>query len=70
MAPLLEVRDISVRYGKTVAVDGLSLEVASDEAVALIGPNGAGKSTTLKTLAGELQPADGRDRVPGKAHSQ
>lgn len=59
MAPLLEVREISVRYGKTVAVDALSLQVASDEAVALIGPNGAGKSTTLKALAGELQPASG-----------
>lgn len=59
MAPLLDVRNISVRYGKTVAVDGLSLQVARDEVVALIGPNGAGKSTTLKTLAGELQPAAG-----------
>ena len=59
MTPLLEVRGLSVRYGKNLAVSGLSLKVGADEAVALIGANGAGKSTTLNALAGVLRPSEG-----------
>jgi branched-chain amino acid transport system ATP-binding protein len=48
--PILELRQIEVRYGSVPAVRGLSLELAKGEIVGLIGPNGAGKSTTLLAI--------------------
>src|SRR5882672_2795363 len=56
--PLLEIRDLHVRYGRVQAVRGVSLTVAPGEVVAVLGANGAGKSSLLKTLIG-LQPAAG-----------
>ncbi|MBR8743742.1 ABC transporter ATP-binding protein [Nocardiopsis sp. MG754419] len=53
----LAVEDLTVRYGDTTAVDGVSLDVAPAETVAVIGPSGCGKSTTLRAVAG-LTPAD------------
>ena len=50
--PLLEVRDLSVRYDKAVILNGVSLEVAEGEFVGLVGPNGAGKSTLLRAISG------------------
>jgi len=49
---LLEVTDVSVHYGKIVALKGVTLAVDEGEIVALIGANGAGKTTTLKTISG------------------
>jgi branched-chain amino acid transport system ATP-binding protein len=51
-APLLSVRDLRVRYGAAIALDGVSLDVCEGEVVALVGANGAGKTTTLKTITG------------------
>ncbi len=51
-APLLEVRDLTVRYGGVVAVDNVSLSVHEGQIVGLIGPNGAGKTTTIDALCG------------------
>jgi branched-chain amino acid transport system ATP-binding protein len=56
---LLEVRDLSVRYGSIEALRGVSLSVMPGEFVAIIGPNGAGKSTLVNTVAGLLRPARG-----------
>jgi ABC-2 type transport system ATP-binding protein len=53
------------RYGTTVAVDHLSLEVGRGEMVALLGPNGAGKSTSIAMLLGLLDPAAGSIEVMG-----
>jgi branched-chain amino acid transport system ATP-binding protein len=55
----LKVDRIKVGYGKTVALHGISLEVASGEIVALIGANGAGKSTTLRAISGLLRTTEG-----------
>jgi len=55
----LKVDRIVVGYGKTVALHGISLEVASGEIVALIGANGAGKSTTLRAISGLLRSTEG-----------
>ncbi len=52
-------------YGKTVAVDGLSLRVKSGEIVGFLGPNGAGKTTTLKMLVGLLKPDKGNITICG-----
>src|SRR5687768_4395636 len=65
MPPAIEVRDLEVRYGKRVAVDGLSLTVEPGEIVGLLGPNGAGKSTALAALAGALAPSRGAIHLAG-----
>ena len=61
----IEAIDLVVRYGSTVAVDGLSLSVDPGEVVALLGPNGAGKTSTVESLEGYRRPAGGRVRVLG-----
>jgi branched-chain amino acid transport system ATP-binding protein len=50
--PLLEVRDLSVRYDKAQILNGVSLTVDAGELVGLVGPNGAGKSTLLRAISG------------------
>jgi multiple sugar transport system ATP-binding protein len=56
---------VTKRFGATVAVDGLSLEVRAGEFVVLLGPTGAGKTTTLRLLAGLETPDDGRVTIAG-----
>jgi ABC-2 type transport system ATP-binding protein len=62
---VLSLRNVTLRYGGFVAVDGLSLEVQSGEVFGLLGPNGSGKSTTLSAVAGALPAATGEIRVAG-----
>jgi ABC-type branched-subunit amino acid transport system ATPase component/ABC-type branched-subunit amino acid transport system permease subunit len=61
----LEVRDVSVRFGGIVAVDGASLEVAPGEIVGLIGSNGAGKTTLLDVCSGFGEASSGRVLLGG-----
>jgi len=56
----VRLASITKRYGQTVAVDGLDLEVADGELVTLLGPSGCGKTTTLRMVAGLIEPTDGR----------
>jgi branched-chain amino acid transport system ATP-binding protein len=63
---LLELTDLSVRYGAIRAVNNLHLRVEQGELVALVGSNGAGKSTTLSAIAGVHKPASGTIVFDGK----
>ena len=60
---LIELRNVSVTFGTTVALDSLSIEMSSGGAVGLLGPNGAGKSTLIKMLLGFVEPTRGDTRV-------
>ncbi|MBN1419361.1 MAG: ABC transporter ATP-binding protein [Planctomycetes bacterium] len=62
---LLEAEDLRKRYGRILALDGLSLALRSGEIFGLIGPNGAGKTTTLRILATVVPPDGGAFRVCG-----
>ncbi|WP_051062407.1 ABC transporter ATP-binding protein [Ilumatobacter nonamiensis] len=57
---VLEVSDLTVRYGAAVALRGIDLVIGEQEAVAVLGPNGAGKTTLLRTISGLLKPAAGQ----------
>ena len=59
-ASLLDYQNVSVYRGDTLALDGVSLQVAVGEHVAILGPNGCGKSTLIKTFTRECYPAAGR----------
>ena len=52
---LLEIRDLTIDYGKARALDSVSLSIDQGEIVALIGPNGAGKTTLLRAISGLVQ---------------
>jgi len=62
-AAALRLEGIRLRYGTTVAVDGLDLEVREGEILGLLGPNGAGKTTTVGIATGLLAPDEGRVTV-------
>jgi manganese transport system ATP-binding protein len=61
----VDVRRLTVRYGKIVALEGVDLSVEGGQALGIIGPNGSGKSTLLKAIAGLLEPSAGEVRVFG-----
>jgi ABC-2 type transport system ATP-binding protein len=63
--PVIEVSGLRKRYGATLAVDGVSLEVRDGEIFGLIGPNGAGKTTTMECIEGVRAPDAGRIAVLG-----
>jgi ABC-2 type transport system ATP-binding protein len=65
MSALISVSDLTKRYGRTLAVAGVSFDVGAREVVGFLGPNGAGKSTTLRMLAGFLGRSGGSIRIAG-----
>jgi ABC-2 type transport system ATP-binding protein len=65
MSDVLSVTELRKAYGDTVAVDGISFEVARNEIVGLLGPNGAGKTTTINMILGVVQPGSGTIRIEG-----
>ena len=62
--PVVKASGLTKRYGKSVAVDNISLEIPAGRIIGLIGPNGSGKTTTLKAMLG-LVPFEGELRVLG-----
>jgi ABC-2 type transport system ATP-binding protein len=62
---IIETRDLTHRYWRTEAVQGLNLAVPQGSIFALLGPNGAGKTTTIKMLVNLLRPTAGEARVLG-----
>jgi len=61
----LEAKDVLVHFGGIIAVDHVTLDVASGEIVGLVGPNGAGKSTLFDVLTGQLRPQSGHVTLRG-----
>lgn len=62
---MIEVNQLTKRYGPLTAVDGISFRVEPGEVLGFLGPNGAGKSTTMKMIAGFLAPTAGSVSVCG-----
>jgi len=62
---MIEIRELTKRYGDLTAVDRLSLTVEAGAILGLVGPNGSGKTTTLRCLAGILPATEGELRVAG-----
>ena len=65
MAAVIEARGLTKRYGETVAVNDLSIEVPAGALYGLLGPNGSGKSTTIRMLTGQIRPTAGTATVLG-----
>ena len=63
---MIEVENLSKRYGEKLAVDGLDFVVQPGVVTGFLGPNGAGKSTTMRMIAGLDEPTAGRVRVSGR----
>ena len=64
--PIISFRDISKRWGSTVAVDNVSLDIEPGEFFALLGPSGCGKTTLLRMLAGLEVPSEGHVYIDGQ----
>ena len=65
--PILEAKDVTMRFGGLTAVDKFNLTLGSNELVGLIGPNGAGKTTIFNTLTGVYVPTEGDIKIEGKS---
>ena len=66
MSRVIEIRDLSKRYGGALAVDGLSFTVRPGQVTGFLGPNGAGKSTTMRIVLGLDRPTGGRALIDGE----
>jgi branched-chain amino acid transport system ATP-binding protein len=64
--PLIEVRGLVVRHGRTAAVQGVDLTLDAGEIVAIVGPNGAGKTSLLSAISGIARPAAGSIAIGGR----
>ena len=62
---MIEVQNLTKRYGRKTAVDGVSFKVEKGEILGFLGPNGAGKTTTMRVLSCFLPPTEGSARVAG-----
>ena len=62
---MIEVKNVTKKYGSTLAVDNISFDVKDGEVVGFLGPNGAGKSTTMNMITGFIEPTKGQIIVNG-----
>lgn len=62
---MIELREVTKRYGSFTAVDAIDLDVGAGRIFGLLGPNGAGKTTTLRMIAGIVEPDGGTIRIAG-----
>ncbi|MEV4298408.1 ABC transporter ATP-binding protein [Microbispora rosea] len=67
---MIEVRELTKRFGRTVAVDGLTFHVKPGRVTGFLGPNGAGKSTTMRVVLGLDRPASGEALVSGRRYDR
>lgn len=63
---MIEVKNVTKKYGSMTAVDNISFEVKDGEVVGFLGPNGAGKSTTMNMITGFIEPTEGQIIINGK----
>jgi osmoprotectant transport system ATP-binding protein len=66
---MIDLKNVSKKYGETVAVDNLNLEVKTGEICVLIGPSGCGKTTTLKMINRLIEPSSGQILIDGRDSS-
>lgn len=64
--PIIEISNLTKKYGKVVALDNLSIQIPRGKIIGLLGPNGSGKTTLIKVLANLLMVYDGTVLVDGK----
>jgi osmoprotectant transport system ATP-binding protein len=67
---MIDLKNVSKKYGETVAVDNLNLEVKTGEICVLIGPSGCGKTTTLKMINRLIEPSSGQILIDGRDSSR
>jgi ABC-2 type transport system ATP-binding protein len=67
---VIEVRELTRRYGRAVAVDALSFDVRPGVVTGFLGPNGSGKSTTMRLILGLDRPDAGRARIGGRPYRE
>jgi putative spermidine/putrescine transport system ATP-binding protein len=66
MSDYVSLENLTLAYGKSVAVEGLNLGIRKGELIALLGPSGCGKTTTMRAIAGLLSPKSGRISIDGR----
>ena len=66
MAPILEVKEITKRFGELTVLSGISFDVRKGEILGIIGPNGAGKTTLFNIISGHLKPTSGSISLNGE----
>lgn len=69
MTPIIEFKNLEKSFGRTKAVDNVTLSLAPGKIIGLLGPNGSGKSTLFKLMNGLLEPTKGQVLIEGKAPS-
>src|SRR6195952_2059561 len=67
---MIEVRGLTKRFGRTLAVDQLSFDVLPGRVTGFLGPNGAGKSTTMRMIVGLDSPTAGSVKVLGRPYAE
>ena len=65
MTPILDVNQLTMRFGGLVAVDNVTFDLSADQILAVIGPNGAGKTTVFNAITGLYRPTSGEVKFNG-----